>query len=144
MKRNQLWVEYNHKKAQRIKITQAKSAKTIISTSEKRLNDIMNLGETNNETISCGLYHTRGHTQNKCDRISDYGNSVLPSGNTQIRQALVGNFYSTIEGLVCRRVDNERLLLTTVPSKVKGVIIHRRIIIKNDLIDPMVITNICL
>ena len=69
---------------------------------------------------------------------------MLPLGNTQIRQALVDIFYLTTESLVRRLIDDERLLLTIVLSKVNGVIIHRFIVIKNDLIDPMVGTNICL
>ena len=67
---------------------------------------------------------------------------MLPLGDTQTRQALVGIFYSTTEGLVCRKMDDERLLLATVPSKVQGVIIHRRMMLKINLIDPMVVTNI--
>ena len=35
VQRKQSWVEFNHKKAQRIKITQVKSANILISTSEK-------------------------------------------------------------------------------------------------------------
>ena len=50
----------------------------------------MNLGDTNNGQISCGLCHIRKHK--KCDKISDYGNVVLLLGNKLIRQALVGIF----------------------------------------------------
>ena len=69
---------------------------------------------------------------------------MLPVENTQIRQALVGIFYSTTEGLVRRLIDDERLLLITVRSKVKGLLIHKRMMIKNNVIDPMVVTYICL
>ena len=69
---------------------------------------------------------------------------MLPLGNTQIRQALVDIFYLTTESLVRRLIDDERLLLNTVPSKVKGVSIHRRMMIENNLIDPIVVSNICL
>ena len=41
-------------------------------------------------------------------------------------------------------MDDERLLLTTVPNKVKSVIIHMCMMIKNDLSDTIVVTNICL
>ena len=103
----------------------------------------MNLMNTNNVQIVWGLWYTRGYKQNKCDNISEYGNDVLPLGDTQIRQALVVIFYSTTECLVYRKIDDERLLMTTVPSKVKGIIIHRRMLIKNNLIEHMVVTNIC-
>ena len=72
VKRKKSWVECNHKKVQRIKITQATYAKTTILTSNKRLNNIMNLGDNNNRQRSYGLFHTRWHKQNKCDKISDY------------------------------------------------------------------------
>ena len=69
LKRKRSWVEYNYKKAQRIKIAQAKIVKKAISTSEKRLNYIINLGETNDRQRPCGLCHIRGHTLNYCDKI---------------------------------------------------------------------------
>ena len=69
---------------------------------------------------------------------------MLPLGDIRLRQALVGISYSTAEGVVCRKMDDERLILPTVPSKVKGVSIHRRMMIENNLIDPIVVSNICL
>ena len=47
----------------------------------------MNVADTNNGQRSRELCHTRGHKQNKCDKISDYGNGVLPLGNTKIRHS---------------------------------------------------------
>ena len=76
-------------------------------------------------------------------KFSDCGNSVKPLGKTTIRQALVGIFYLTTKGLVCRNADDEKLLLTTVPSKAKGISMHMCMVIKNDLIDLVVVTCIC-
>ena len=69
---------------------------------------------------------------------------MLPLGNTHIKQALICIFYSTTEVLVHIFIYDERLLLATSPNKVKSVIINMRLMIKNDLIDPIVVTDICL
>ena len=59
---------------------------------------------------------------------------MLLLGDTEIRQALVVISYSTTEDFVCRKMDDEILLLTTVPSKIKDVLIHRCMMIKNNFI----------
>ena len=69
-----------------------------------------------------------------CDSIGKHTNKTSFS-----RYFLLKN-----QGLVCRKIGDERLLLTIVPSKINYVTIHRRMMIKYDLIDPMIVTNIFL
>jgi len=93
---------------------------------------------------NCGLCKQRGHKQPQCMKILAYGNGVLPLNNVTMRYTLIGRFYSINDSVARRKSDDDRVLMQTVPSGSKGVIIFKRMLINNDLIEPNVIRNICL
>ena len=103
----------------------------------------MNLGTVLKKGHNCGLCRQHGHFQNKYPKIFTYGEGVLPLGNLVIRQELISRLYSLNGSISHRGANDPRLVMTTIPSAIKGIIIFKRLLINNDLIHHLVVQNIC-
>ena len=68
---------------------------------------------------------------------------MLPLGNLVIRQELISRLYSLNGSISHRGANDPRLVMTTIPSAIKGIIIFKRLLINNDLIHPLIVQNIC-
>ena len=110
-------------------------------TSEKRLDDLLKSIPRIKKPKTCGLCHGIGHHQPQCLKILAYGNGVLPLGKKELRQRLVQRLYNSNERVEKRDINDTRVIMRSVPTSVKGAIIHRRLLINANLNDANVIDN---
>ena len=80
----------------------------------------------------CGLCGDRGHHQYLCQRIkSDYGKYPLPNKDNDVRTKLGNNLIAMISvptSPLFTKVKNDiRQVKKELPSKITGLVIHRRL-----------------
>ena len=82
----------------------------------------------------CGLCGDTGHHQYNCRRLkADFGGVPLPNKNRTVRDTLAKNLVCSVSlpgfPIFTRQIDDERIVITEFPTKIKALIIHRRCII---------------
>jgi hypothetical protein len=129
--------------------TRKKHRKGVAYSQVSNSNDDMCLPPPNSKTRSCRVCRQDGHGQGNCPLITKFGVTPLESKNMVVRYRLSRNLSNVSKYQIePRPVNDPRSVLTDFPGKkskiVKALVIHRRFLINQFLVNPLTPENICL
>jgi len=107
--------------------------------------DLNHLRAPRVRTRRCVLCSGKGHGQYKCVKLLAYGCLPLEKGNETIRQQLSQDLSQNETFLTMKRTsDDNRTILKSLPrGNMAALILHRRLLINENLVDPVQPNNYC-
>ena len=107
--------------------------------------DLNHLRTPRVRTRRCVLCSGKGHGQYKCVKLLAYGCLPLEKGNETIRQQLSQDLSQNETFLTMKRTsDDNRTILKSLPrGNMAALILHRRLLINENLVDPVQPNNYC-
>ena len=107
--------------------------------------DIDHLTARSIRTRSCTLCRQKKHGKFQCPILLAYGNAPIPKNDLHGRQTLSMNLSQKhIYSVHKKSKDDKREVMKSMPMSIPALIIHRRLLIKDDLANPLVPENFCL
>ena len=97
-------------------------------------------------TRACTLCYQKGHGIYKCPKLLHYGSFPLRQGDLEVRQTLASNmldpdYFKSFK----RDEDDQRVIMTSFPKfRLPGLIIHKRFIINENVIQKLVTEILCI
>jgi len=110
-----------------------------------RQSDVEHLSGRRTKTRTCELCRQKGHGQFKCPSALQYGASTLAKNDLDVRQILATNMSQRFGfKTLIRMEDDDRQVMKSMPCiKIPALIIHKRYLIDNNLVDTNVPENLC-
>ena len=78
--------------------------------------------------------------------MTHYGGIPLAKNNVKVRQQLQSDLYQMNTVAISKRDDNDKRIIMKSFSraKVPGLIIHKRLLVDNTLVEPLTPNNLCI
>ena len=127
-------------------ITTSKIASKLPLSSSLRNKESNYLPAKRQRTRACTLCFQKEHGIYKCPKLLHYGSYPLRQGELEVRQTLASNmldpdYFQSMK----RDDDDQRVIMTSFPKyRLPGLIIHKRFIIKENVIPKLVTENLCI
>ena len=92
---------------------------------------------------SCKLCQQHGCAQWNCNKLKAYNGTILPKNSHSSRVKLGNKLLIPTNGIIEKReATDTRPLLTSFPKLVKAMVIHRKILLNENVIDTISIDNV--